>query len=66
MISVEIPQSDIVHALDTMAWTFNPYLDDLFQIHEYPWIVELIESYNSIANHLPEEIRVQYPVISIS
>ena len=65
MATVEIPQSDVVHALDAMAWTFNPYLDDLFQIHDYPYIVELIDSYNSIAGLLPEEIRLQYPPVII-
>jgi hypothetical protein len=51
--------------LEAMAWTFNPYLDDPFQIHDYPYIVELIDSYNSIARMLPDDIRDQYPLVSI-
>lgn len=65
METVEILQSEIVRALDAMSWTFNPYLDDLSQIHEFPWIVELIDSYNSISSLLPDEIRFQYPPVSI-
>ena len=65
MVTVEIPQSDILNALDAMAWTFNPYLDDPFQIHDYPYIVELIDSYNSIASLLPDDIRDQYPLVFI-
>ena len=65
MASVEIPQTDVVRALDAMAWTFNPYLDDPFQIQDYPYIIELIDSYNSIARLLPEEISIQYPPVSI-
>jgi hypothetical protein len=66
MSTVEIPQSDILNALDAMAWTFNPYLDGDCFIHDYPYIVELINSYNSIANFLPEDIRIQYPPVSFT
>ena len=65
MATVEILQTEIVRALDAMAWTFNPYLDDPYHICDYPWIVELIDSYNSITSLLPAEIRLQYPLVSI-
>lgn len=93
MATVEILQTEIVRALEAMAWTFNPYLDDLYHIHDYPWIVELIDSYNwtprskaceesesvkdfscisfasahriSITSLLPEEMQLQYPLVSI-
>ncbi len=66
MSTVEIPQSDILNALDAMAWTFLPYLDDSSQLSDYPWIVELINSYNSILPLLPESARSQYLSVIIS
>lgn len=65
MATVEILQTEIVRALEAMVWTFNPYLDDPYRIHDYPWIVELIDSYNSITSLLPEEMQLQYPLVSI-
>jgi len=64
METIEIPVVHLQSALDAMEWTFNPYLDDPFRVNEYPWIVELIQSFNSIASLLPEPVRSQYPVVT--
>ena len=66
MDNLKVPIQVIQDALDAMSWTFNPYLDEPFQIRDYPWIVELIISYNSMASLLPEHIRSQYPVVTIN
>ena len=65
METLTVPLDAIQNALDAMEWTFNPYLDEPFQIRDYPWIVELIISYNSIASILPEPFRSQYPAVDI-
>jgi hypothetical protein len=62
--TIEVSISAIQNALDAMEWTFNPYLDEPFTIHDYPYIVELIFSYNSIASLLPEPFRSQYPAVT--
>ena len=63
--TIEVSISAIQNALDAMAWTFLPYLDDSSQIKDYPWIVELIISYNSIVSLLPEPARSQYVSVII-
>ena len=65
MDTIEVSISAIQDALDAMEWTFNPYLDEPFTIRNYPYIVELIVSYNSIASLLPEPFQSLYPVITI-
>jgi hypothetical protein len=65
MDTIEVSVAEIQNALDAMAWTFNPYLDEPSRVHEYPWIVELILSYNSIASLLPDPIRSGYPLVSV-
>ena len=64
MDTIEVSINAVQNALDAMVWTFNPYLDEPSSIHDYPWIVELILSYNSIASLLPEHLRSQYPLVS--
>ena len=65
MDTLSVPLDAIQNALDAMAWTFLPYLDDSSQIGDYPWIVELILSYNSIVSLLPEPARSQYVSVKI-
>ena len=65
MATIEILQTEIVRALEAMAWKFNHYLEDIYHIHDYPWIVELIDSFYSITSLLPKEIRLQFPLVSI-
>jgi hypothetical protein len=48
MDTIEVPVAEVQNALDAMAWTFNPYLDEPFRVHEYPYIVELILSSASV------------------
>ncbi len=64
MDTIQIPLAEIQCALDAMEWTFNPYLDDPVSIHDYPFIIELINAYNSMSVLLPEPVRLQYPLIS--
>ncbi len=67
METVECNILVIVQALDAMVWTFNPYLDYIEDpndsIHDFPWIVELITSYNLLVQELPEELRYEYKMI---
>ena len=65
METLSVPLEAIQNALDAMAWTFLPYLDESSQINDYPWIVELIISYNSIVSLLPESSRSQYVTVII-
>ena len=62
METVEIPVLFLQDALDAMEFTFSPYLNN-YQLEDYPWILELIDSFNSIASLLPEPIRSQYPEV---
>jgi len=64
MDTIQISVDKIQDALDAMAWTFNTYLDEPFLLRDYPVIIELIGSYNSIAALLPEPFRSQYPEVS--
>jgi hypothetical protein len=67
MESIEIRTESIIKALDAMIWTFNPYLDYIYDpensIHDYPWIVELISSYNELVSFLPLEMKYEYKLI---
>lgn len=59
-ISVSI--AEITNALDAMYWCISPYLDDS-DLSDYPWIVSLIQSYNSLVNFLPSPYNLQYEPI---
>ncbi len=67
METVECNILVLVQALDAMVWTFNPYLDYIEDpkdsIHDFPWIVELITSYNLLVQELPQELRYEYKMI---
>jgi hypothetical protein len=63
MDSIVIPVVEIQSALDAMYWSFSPYLEEPSQIEDSPWIVELINSYNSILSLLPEQISSEYEKI---
>ena len=68
MVAMEIPENIITSVLDSILWTVNPYIDapDYHHtIHEYPWIVELIKSYNDIYSILPPDLLYQYKYISL-
>lgn len=67
MEKVEYPVTDIIRVLDAMIWTFNPYLDYRNDpenpIHDYPWIVELINAYNNLVAQLPLELKYEYKIV---
>lgn len=64
---VEISTSVFVQTLDAMYWNFSPYLDYINDpqnpIHEYPWIVALINSYNELVDCLSFEERCEHKII---
>jgi hypothetical protein len=60
---VILPIAELTNALDAMHWCFSPYLDNS-DISEYPWLVNLIKSYNSIAAILPSPWDLQYEPIN--
>lgn len=59
---ITMPISEITNALDAMHWCFSPYLDNS-NLSEFPWIVNLIKSYNEIAERLPSPWNLQYETI---
>jgi hypothetical protein len=67
MKQISIDTETLIRALDSMVWTFNPYLDYIDEpdssIHDFPWIVELINSYNDLVSALPEEIKYEHKII---
>jgi hypothetical protein len=54
-----LPMTEVTNALDAMHWCFCPYLDDS-DLSEKPWIVNLINAYNSIVRNLPSPWDLQY------
>jgi hypothetical protein len=67
MKQISIDTETLIRALDSMVWTFNPYLDYIddtaSSIHDFPWIVELINSYNDLVSALPVEIKYEHKII---
>lgn len=64
---LKIPSNSVIQALNAMYWTFSPYLDYVddpeSSIHDYPWIVELINSYNELTACLSVEERYEHKII---
>ena len=54
-----LPVAELTNALDAMHWCFSPYLDNS-DLSEFPWIINLIKSYNSIVSILPSPWNLQY------
>jgi hypothetical protein len=54
-----LPMVEVTNALDAMYWCFAPFLDNP-DLSEFPWIVNLIKSYNSIVILLPSPWNLQY------
>ena len=65
--SIQISFDHLVQALNAMYWTFSPYLDHIGDpensIHDFPWIVELIKSYNELTECLSVEDRYEHKII---
>lgn len=59
---ITLPITELTNALDAMHWVFAPYLDNP-ELSEFPWIENLIKSYNSIAGTLPSPWNLQYEPI---
>ena len=64
---MEIPTQTIDNVLNAILWTVDPYLEYRSDntIHDYPWIVELINSYNDLVSHIPYEERYEYKIIEL-
>jgi hypothetical protein len=54
-----LPMTEVTNALDAMHWCFSPFLDSP-DLQEKPWIVNLINAYNSIVRNLPSPWDLQY------
>jgi len=66
-VDMEIPAQTISNVLDAILWTINPYLDygPGSTIHDYPWIIELINSYNDLVSLIPHDERYEYKIIEL-
>lgn len=61
---ITLPILDATNALDAMHWCICPYLDNS-DLSEFPWIQNLIKSYNDIVSVLPSPYNLQYDRIEI-
>jgi hypothetical protein len=57
-----LPIAELTNTLDAMHWCFAPYLDNP-DLSEFPWITNLIKTYNYIASILPSPWDLQYEPI---
>lgn len=61
---ITLQMAVITETLDAMYWCFFPYLDDN-RITDYPWLLNLVKSYNKIVESLPSPWDLQYEIIEI-
>ena len=61
---ITLPISELTNALDAMYWCFSPFLENS-DLSEFPWILNLIKSYNSIVSILPSPFDLQYETVEI-
>ncbi len=61
---ITLQMAVVTETLDAMYWCFFPYLDDN-RITDYPWLLNLVKSYNKIVESLPSPWDLQYKTIEI-
>ena len=61
---ITLQMAVVTETLDAMYWCFSPYLDDN-RITDYPWLLNLVQSYSKIVESLPSPYSLQYETFEI-
>ena len=59
---MSVPIATITETLDAMYWCFSPYMDET---EIFPWLENLIKSYNDLVDLLPSPHELMYEKINM-